>query len=402
MAKSLLKIKWLLTLSAFFLTTSCGGGGGNGDNELDAIDKLPLCSTATPLNVIPLDLNDVFSIDPLGQTGSAGHALPSDHAGFRIALERLGEYEWGSPIATQVHAPADGVINRVTRFTLSSTNDDVLVDDYALYFSPCRDIQVKFAHIPKLTTWLASAANGGRCSEDSHGSNDHIYRYCEKKLDIAVSAGEVLGTAGEKDYGTAVDFGAWDVRIAPLLFANPSRYGTDKKHGFDNFHVVCPLDLFQPDLRDQLYAKVGLSPVFSESGEFEPRTVEPICGNFAQDVAGTLHGNWFAAGTKDTDEWQSQLSMSYYNFDPTQLAYSSGQGSLNYIRFTPQPDGFINRAFVDVTADGNIYCYEKNSDNNRLLVQMLDETRFTLEEQSMAHCGDGGYAFTEAAIDYVR
>jgi hypothetical protein len=121
------------------------------------------------------------------------------------------------------------------------------------------------------------------------------------------------------------------------------------------------------------------------------------------DIPGTLRGHWFREGATDNEDWDVHLAFAYELMDPTLAVYARGQsGTLQNISFTPNSTGYINREFVDVTADGNIYCYEPDWVDQRVLVRMDSSVTLTLEDQLGAVCADGGLAFSGSEVVYER
>ena len=100
-----------------------------------------------------------------------------------------------------------------------------------------------------------------------------------------MEAGEEIGTAGGTSNQVAFDLGMLDFREDPLQYANQKRWEGK------SVNTVCPLDYFSSPAREEIFAKVG--------DNRQKRTIEPICGQIDQDIAGTAQGVWF---TKDTPQ----------------------------------------------------------------------------------------------------
>jgi hypothetical protein len=71
-----------------------------------------------------------------------------------------------------------------------------------------------------------------------------------------VLAGTTMATIGGNGDVFAFDFGAMDARIAPLAFANPTRFSSSP-NGDDERHTVCPLDYFTTPAANQLRGFLG-------------------------------------------------------------------------------------------------------------------------------------------------
>jgi hypothetical protein len=129
----------------------------------------------------------------------------------------------------------------------------------------------------------------------------------------------------------------------------------------------------------------------------QKRTVEPLCGTIKQDVAATAQGRWFLSGTSGTS-WQEdhQLSLIHHNVDHAQGLFSVGDSisslSTGTYSFTPTFSSYVNRDFDEVTADGQIYCY--NTSTKVILVQLLTNTTLRIESQELGSCGSGPWSFS--------
>jgi hypothetical protein len=89
---------------------------------------------------------------------------------------------------------------------------------------------------------------------------------------------------------------------------------------------------------------------------------EPRCGTMEVDVPGTAKGVWAEPGVPvplGPDERRYVALVDYPYRPHDDLALSLGPEALGaHIAFVDrQTSGRVNRAFEDVTADGQIYCY---------------------------------------------
>ncbi|PKB83194.1 MAG: hypothetical protein BZY88_02550 [SAR202 cluster bacterium Io17-Chloro-G9] len=222
---------------------------------------------------------------------------------------------------------------------------------------------------------------------------------------IELQAGEVIGFAGGEGH-LAMDFGAFDGRVPPLGFANPARFWSDPL-GLDPYHMVCPIDYYAPEIRDQLRGRLG------EFTGQRPRTVEPICGEVEQDELGTAQGTWYRRGTLGPSE-SPHLALVHDNVDPSLGVFSFGTsvpglGPGVYF-FHPQTSGRINLDFSRVAADGSVYCYASLfgrsgrpvSPTRTILIQLTSETTLRIETQDAAECGPGPWGFQSDLADFER
>lgn len=152
---------------------------------------------------------------------------------------------------------------------------------------------------------------------------------------------------------TGFDFGATDGRQKPLEFANNKRYRNTTRQ------TVCPYDLFSSELKNHLYQFIGSNN--------QRRVIEPICGTIAQDIPGTVQGNWYL-GKGKSDELERQgkmVALIHDNVDPKLGLVVLGE-TFNKIVFSPTNSGLINREFAQITAGQEIYCYQPDAVGSRV------------------------------------
>ncbi|MBI2343974.1 MAG: hypothetical protein HYV02_06555 [Deltaproteobacteria bacterium] len=342
--------------------------------------SLPTCTGSPIFSVAPVAVETLSHIVPLGHLNPSGHTFPTDHL-YVLATEE-----------TTVFAPGDVTITSITE----QNNLTAGTTDYQIAFAPCSGVTAYYYHIDALAAALSATA-GGFTDCTSYSTGGTSFRNCTASPDLAVSAGEPVGTVD----GT-FDFGMHDTRMTPLTFANASRWTGSSEP--DNLHVACPLDYYPSDLRTTLETYLG----GSTGGAAEPsRTVAPLCGEIDQDIAGTAQGVWFAAGTVSTTPEDPHLALVHDNIDPAIPVISNGtsMGTLasGAYQFTISPTGQINRDFGDITADGSIYCFENFGPSNTiLLLQLTSETTLRVEGESAPDCGSGPWTFGSAFTEYER
>jgi len=136
-----------------------------------------------------------------------------------------------------------------------------------------------------------------------------------------------------------------------------------------------------------------------------------------QDLPGTPQGNWYLFGTgnyPDTFPKDQHLALVRDNIHPSRGVFSVGT-SIPGLRpdvyhFNPQTTGRVNLDFSQVTADGNVYCYdslyhywgEQSSPAHSILLQLTSETILRIENQYTAGCGTGPWAFQSNFADFER
>ena len=202
-------------------------------------------------------------------------------------------------------------------------------------------------------------------------------------LSVSVSPGEQLGLVGQPGLASGFDWGIIDTRVNNF-YVNSQRQ--------QNFvHIACPIDYFTSDLKAELEALTG-------------RTEGPLCGEVAYDVAGTAQGIWVLESQQDfsyIEQYGLTLGIDHQN--PLEYVIGIVQvGSDNdssTIHFTLQSSGLIDRDFADVTADGQIYCY--NNWVGRVLIQLDSDGTLLFETQNQT-CSSPGYSFTSSQLWFVR
>lgn len=218
------------------LTIACHGGSGmtpsspssNGAN--DHTGGLP--SGPLAFHALPIAVEQIRFITPLGNLNPPGHTTPTDHIYLYFAAPDAGE----SPASRvqPVFAPASGTIFFVIGG--QGTESKIMM----------------------------------RVSGDKVYYLDHVVPDVPVSPGTMVTSGQRLGTTGSA-YG--IDLGVINYDLTRNILS-PSRYPDETVHG------DAPLQYFDEPLRSQLYAKVQ-------------RIGGDLDGRFDFDVAGRLVGNWF-------------------------------------------------------------------------------------------------------------
>ncbi len=364
---------------------------------------LPACGASnTILSQLPISIGNFSSVVPLGWTSPGGHVIPSDHIYFQIPSDPSLQ----TPNTTVV-SPGNIIIYRVDAKTYHSSGPNGNTHDYSIYFASCENVTFFIHHlesaVPLITSNLTSSALEGQCVNATE--NLDTITTCQYSTKIAFKTGQKLGTIGGfSGAAEAMDLGANDYSKPELVYANASKYSSDR------LHAACPIDYFPASIQQELYSKLGMFGV--------SRTVLPLCGINDQDVIGSAQGNWFIKGTSApyTNEGDA-VALIHDNILPNiemfsigNLAAIPGVGAvIDY--FVPQNSGFINRNFSGVTADGHVYCYsslmnsfEANYSSpvaGRFLVQMLNANSMQIEFQNQSSC-NGNFAFTAGHATIYR
>ena len=317
---------------------------------------------------------------------------------FFINLVSESERELGT-VRVPVYAPGEIWITEITVSEI--LNADPPITDYSLHFSPCREINLFFIHLTELSNDLLGQLGDSlaRCEEYSTGGD--TYRQCsQRQLSIKLAAGDLIGSAGGNTYANALDLGAFDLRSRPRPYANPTRWSEKP------LYVACPLDYFEPEVREILYRKLG------QSGGRTARVIPPLCGEVEQDEPGTAQGAWFVQGSTAAYLEDPHLALVHDNIDPSRAVFSVGtsmaesglDSGLYYLM--PLASGFVNRDFRDVEP-GNVYCYERLIDRSAheagvtIILELTDPATLRIERVAFA-CGDGPWSFGESSTTFER
>lgn len=370
---------------------------GNNKNELCRVlfplEGIPLCGNNKEwFTVPPIPFEYLGVAAPLGSLNPPGHTFPTDHIYLNI---KSSDEVPNMPERLDVVSPGEVYITRISSSEHPSANSSFT--DYDLEFYPCKEVYAKFGHVSFLSQKLQNHFNQafGDCIHNREGGN-----YCNKNVNFKLAAGEEIGKTEFKGVGRGFDFWLADYRNDKLNYTNPLRWSER------SFYITCPADYFTPSIRKTLYSFFKIDGI--------PRTIEPICGTIEQDVAGTAQGAWFVKGMGNTNSEDSSLALAYDNFNPLKGVFSvdtamSKSGLLTgaYL-FDSRNSGLINRDFKEVTADGNIYCYDslhkKYEDTLPMIIiaQMTNAANLRIEKQSKNECGNGPWSFSSTYTEFER
>ncbi len=300
-------------------------------------------------SVRPVDLENVTEISPLGNIAPPGHTFPTEHAFFHFS-------PGGSSTNTfELVAPSDIFVTSLwQQFGMGQDPEDDTI-----WFALCKDVIGYFNHVKELSPEMKKIISDSGCEGKPHvGPNACMIQVIEP-----VSAGTVLGRVGRLQGN--FDFGLIDLRKRHV-FANPLRYSTR------TLFIQCPFEYYDETTKQEFF-------------ELIERNDEGQCGKSAQDVPGTLKGNWFFDETTDSiSQWTNYLAFVNDNQRPEIQVVSIGGvvADAGKLEFSPQSTGQINREFEDVLPDGKIYCYESPNFSGKIIVQMENETAIKVEHKT--------------------
>lgn len=309
----------------------------------NATSLLPTCpiDLATPLfDTIPIDPNDFLAMRPLGFMSPPIHIFPAKHSAFAMTLP--GQ----KPIPKPVRAPGKGWVTEIWAVSFSTGGAN-----YQLFVYPCREVRVYFGHLAALSEKLTAALKTvqPRCNSFSEGTAT-VTTCRHENLAVPLDAGEVIGMGPDT---AGVDFGVIDFRRPPAAFINLDHY--------DRFYpyYAPPLDYFTVSAKEVLSRKMG--NVFGT----QSRTAKPVGGTYMQDIPKTAQGNWFYPGQyhRNSTDLSPSLGLAHDYTNPAQPIIGMGNSvkgmKMGLYSFPVATDGLINREFKQVTADGQVYCYDR-------------------------------------------
>ena len=349
-------------------------------------------------------MSDLLGIVPLGNLAPPGHTFPTQHLYFFVRRAGADPLDFGSPPATvPVFSPGHVWLTSVATSEHLSASPPFI--DYSLNFKPCNQFMAYFFHVQTLSDDLLDRIGPlqeGRC--ETYSTGGETYRRCDKRVSVEIRAGEIIGTTGREGQN-ALDFGAYDGRATPLAYANPSRHRSSPD-GLDQLHVVCVIDYFKPDVRDELVARLG------QHAGTGSRTIGPVCSEVEQDEPGTAQGKWYRKATVDQFPEDPHLALVHDNVDPSIGAFSIGT-SVPGLRpgvyhFSPRESGSVNLDFGLVTPDGRVYCYDSLSVRGSpmpsliILLELTNETALRIEGQEAPECGTGPWALQSGYAEFER
>lgn len=334
------------------------------------------CGPLPYFAVAPVAPSDVEMIAVIGGLGAPGHTLPTAHSGFMLARE-------GVPVAS----PGRIQITNVRRVTYVSSPTRQGERDYAVFFSPCEDVEGWLGHLTSLAPDIPDNASGSGCQ--TYSTADETVESCSLEVEgFRLEAGDPLGTGGLSAARgfLGLDFGMLDSRVHNF-------YVTPSRHPEPSFHSVCPYDYFDDANRAWMLATIR-----DPARPHEAAVGEPRCGTMEVDVAGTAKGVWAEQGVTGQVQGDETryVTLADYPYDPQgRLALSLGPTTLGArVAVVPrETSGRVNRAFENVTADGLVYCYDVTATADpsfgmSWLLTMPSATTLSLER--IQHAGPPG------------
>lgn len=364
--------------------------------------KLPSCGLKKDFfGVSPVKYSDILGIVPLGFIGSAPeHIYPTDHIYFHLQRKPgdMSVYE------VPIYSPGDFTITDIKETKFSKPE---VGTDYDIYFKPCEEVTAFFFHVSTVSDKIKAHIKEpfDYCGQEDLGRFSQYV--CEKRVNIEIKEGELIGTVGQLSWQFSFDMGLFDTRMPQIKYANPDRWRVKRSGVEYKKYITCPLDYFTKDVKDRLKAELG-------DGYELKRTIEPVCGTIDQDIAGTTQGTWFPKKQILGFE-RPELSLMHDFIEPNIGAFAVGFGGdsaglpTDIYNFAPKTSGMVNLDF-GLVKDNKIYCYEDFTREGKddpipdkiILVQLVNINTLRIEGQTGSTCGDGPYSFSSKAIEYIR
>lgn len=357
---------------------------------------LPSCPDGKELfNTFPVKEGDYTGIIPLGNLNPAGHTFPTDHIYVEIHDPQRPAAVIKVSGRKALVAPADMWISSV-----SKSEQIGGITDWAMDFSPCKDVEGKFGHVGTISPKLQAEIDKVKANCNEYETGGDKYRHCKfDGFKLWVKAGEEIGTAGSERSGM-LDIWMSDYREPQIKRANPARWSSDRNH------VSCFLDYYPAPQKEQYYDLLR-GP---NNGK---RTKEPRCGTVDVDIAGTAQGIWFynLAGMLQNED--PHLALVFDNIETGQQVFSVGTAAggagipSGVYSFIPQSEGQVNRDFSQVAADGKVYCYDTQNKNRRgvresILLAMPTAEKIRIKKLAAGSCGAGPWQMPAGYAEYER
>jgi len=359
---------------------------GNGYRDVFTTVQLYSDDTTAKFTHLPMDIDQISSIVPLGEADSAAgestaakaagagaHVLPTDHI-------TVFSGQKGDSHTFHVYAVADSYLVQVDYETGRWASPDGTpnqLDDYALTFQVSKSLFIIETHLtsiaPELKTKLGTLNTGD-----------------QNFVKIQVSAGELLGEGGGTAYLNSNDLWAVDMS-KPASFIHPAWYGS--KSGY----AVNAIDYFVEPLHSQLINKL-------------PQRPEPRGGQFAFDKDGKLIGSWFPFTGDTTKPPQQHANLSFFygaenpaiikiGYDDTGMVYGIKGNGPDPATINVQIGLIKYEIMNDRSQDPKDATYFKTEAT--MLVQMMDSRTIKMELFE-GKTADQVSAFDSNALEFYR
>jgi hypothetical protein len=323
----------------------------------------------------PMNPADYKGLVPLGNLNPPGHTYPTDHLYFYLT-----DVTQSYP----VFAMGAQTLTRVKKYTHGGT-----ATDYSLEMRVGGKYYLFYYHVASLEATLEAKIGAINSNCKTYETGGVTHSYCEKDVNIPLTAGQVIGKVGGVPGQNALDVGL-------------ARWG----NGDDNNTFYCPIDYCDATLKAQLQTR------FSNYNGTILRTAPPVCGEVNQGIAGTLQGIWFKKGSPKYPE-DPNIAFVHDNINPALPAISVGTSQTNFpagvYSFPIAGAGTVNRDFKEVKP-GSIFCFDNFTTlyggvipgGKSMIVSFVTADEVQVEVRNACNCTCMPYSFGAAAVSYTR
>lgn len=337
-----------------------------------------------------VDPDSLLDIEPLGLLNPTGHTFPSDHMYFHFIRDAQDD-----PLPVSLYSPADMEVSSVRAVEHVNAGHT----DYAINLEACGDIELIFGHVAELdeATFAGYLDTGNWNQDEPYSTGGETFIVSWIRPNISVTAGARLGRCGVQDFQYGVDVGIYDWTRSEPPVANRSRWGDG---GY--LRAFSVLDYYEEGA-----LKAAMEAVIAR--EDLPGDPYPY-GRVMQDVPGSAHGCWFMPGGGFPPE-DAHLALVQWNRFPSQEVISNGNSLSTLMSgiypFTPEGGGRLNRAFSEVSPDGQVYAWHLGPDwtpggwEGTVLMQMPDANTLWIEGIE-EHLNEEDWVFTGNQTEYKR
>jgi len=310
-------------------TAATQAGATSAPSPTPAPTPIPTAG-ANAFTAVPIDLNAVDAINPLGHMTTPFNALPQPRL-YLVLRDRTQ--------LNPIFAPAGGTVSSIW-------TPDASRVDYRIDIAVSSTVSYFLDHI----TLEDGIAVGGR-----------------------IEAGQRIAHHG--GHSCCLDFGLSNTAITNF-FANPGRYSPA------NFNADSPLKYFVGPAQSQLYEKVN-----RVSDGKDGKANYDIASRL---VGGWFHEDVPVAGSMLVDAWTKQLAFAYSNTHPSMILVTI-PGTLPMVAVWAVQDGATDPASVSVASGKVSYRLfykqppvseggdKSSTQAGLLIVQMLDDARIRVE-----------------------
>jgi hypothetical protein len=393
----------LAALAASTTWVGCGGSEGdpNGDPPGDAgttQDAGVACEDGPYFSMLPVPLETIASVIPLGQFNPPGDVYPRAQSGMLLHAGTI-----------DVVTPGPIFVRTVRRNTWLESPWRQGTTDYSVGFTieGCSPIEGGYHHLHELSEELEAYLTDEHCG--TYSTDSEVIEACSNSPDFTMAAGEAIGGVSSES-AIGLDFDFFDSRVEHP-FISPHRVHAGV------LRAICMHHLFEEPMATQLTELVGRWGLL--------RTDEPRCGTMEVDREGTAQGMWITEGPDASlsgDTYHRFLALAPHDIQPsTHQIIAAAIPELdrdNLHVFARQATGRVNLDFGQVLPNGDIHCYF--SDNAQLsggyegynaqsfFVALDGEGILTIER--LTHAADvspcandpSTWAFGAAALRYMR